>query len=409
MRDARAEVIIVSCSLTLTLTLTFTLTRRLATPCYHGAVSEAPSPPQRAIWEVTRRCNLRCAHCLVRGGAAGVDELDRSEALGAADQLAELGVAVVSLTGGEPLLREDWADIAERLRGHGVRLRFAANGHGLDDDVLARLLEVGTESFAVSLDGPRELHDRLRRGPGRDDSGPSPFDEAVAALDRLRRSPIRSAAITTVVRQNLDALGEVQELLVAHGTSHWMVQLAHRTGRLRAARADEDGGSEARGPEPIAPDDLPRLAEFLVRAGGDRRLRLIVHNTIGYLSADEPLLRRDGAARLRGFWAGCGCGRRTIGIAPNGDVKGCANQVGAPFVVGNLRTEGLVDIWRDRARWHWLDPPRERLRGACAGCALGEICQAGCTALAYGASGELFDNPFCLRTVRARAGEERTP
>jgi radical SAM protein with 4Fe4S-binding SPASM domain len=331
----------------------------------------------------------------VGGGPAGADELTPSEALGVADQLAELGVGVVSLTGGEPLMRGDWLDIARRIRGHGMRLRLAANGHGLDDAVLARLVELGTESFAVSVDGPREVHDRLRRGSAGEGS---PFDEAVAALERLRRSPIRGAAITTVARGNLDSLEAVRVLLLSLGARHWMVQLAHRTGRLRAGVGIGDA-------EPIEPDDLPRLARFLVGAGLDRRLPLIVHNTIGYLSPEEPLLRRDGAARRRGFWAGCGCGRTTVGIAPNGDVKGCANQVGAPFVVGNVRTERLADIWADRARWHWLDPEPSRLRGACAACALGAtICQAGCTALAFGATGELFDNPYCLRTVRGQAG-----
>ena len=97
-----------------------------------------------------------------------------------------------------------------------------------------------------------------------------------------------------------------------------------------------------------------------------------------------------------------------MGIAPNGDVKGCANQIGAPFVVGNLRVEPLADIWRDRSRWHWLDPSPEQMSGPCAGCALSEVCGAGCTALAYSASGELFNNPFCARAIAASV-EEATP
>jgi radical SAM protein with 4Fe4S-binding SPASM domain len=146
----------------------------------------------------------------------------------------------------------------------------------------------------------------------------------------------------------------------------------------------------------------------LVRLGHERRLRLIVHNTIGYLGPQEPLLRRSGTAGRRGFWQGCGCGRTSVGISPQGDIKGCANQVTAPFIVGNVRSERLATIWQDRERWHWLDPTLEQMRGDCARCALNRVCGAGCTALAYSASGELFDNPYCLRRI-SRAKERSLP
>lgn len=347
------------------------------------------------IWEITHRCNLRCLHCLVDGGPPGDEELSTNEALEVADQIAELGASVVILTGGEPLLRDDWEDIASRISERGMALRFSANGHRVDNAMVTRLEELGTDEFAVSVDGLKESHDRLRVGHG--SGGASAFDEAMDALDRLRPSTIRSGAITTVTRQNLDELEAIHALLVEHGVSGWMVQLAHRTGRLLH--------SGATAPEPIKPSELPHLANVLVRIGKARRLRLLVHNTIGYLSKDEPLLLRPGPSRRLRFWSGCTCGRSTLGIAPNGDVKGCANQVSAPFIVGNLRTEELAAIWNDRERWCWLDPRPEQMGGACAGCALSGVCKAGCTALAYSASGELFNNPYCLRALQDRTEE----
>jgi radical SAM protein with 4Fe4S-binding SPASM domain len=95
-----------------------------------------------------------------------------------------------------------------------------------------------------------------------------------------------------------------------------------------------------------------------------------------------------------------------VGIEPNGDIKGCANQVGEPFVVGNVCNEPLREIWEDRARWFWLHPAPEQMTGECAGCALAKFCHAGCTTLAYRSTGEFFNNPYCLRRIEKNLGEK---
>jgi len=358
-------------------------------------------PPFRALWEITWRCDLRCEHCLVDGGVADKDELTTAEALDLVDQIADLGVSVVSLTGGEPLLRDDWRRIARRVRERGLILRFAANGHLIKGAVLDELVELGTEAIAVSVDGLQPTHDAVRHG--RRGGGRSSFARVLAALDRLRPTPIAAHVITSVTRRNLDELPAIHALLKEHGVQHWIVQLAHRTGRLAAAGDPSYGG-----PEPILPADLPRVAAFIVERADDPVLAPAAFNSIGYLGPSEPILRASGRPRARlPIWRGCRCGVSTIGIEPDGGVKGCANQVGAPFVVGDLRRESLRAIFEDRARWHWLDPTPERMRGACAGCALAAVCHAGCTALALGASGELFDQPYCLRALERQGQEGR--
>ncbi|MBW2277962.1 MAG: radical SAM protein [Deltaproteobacteria bacterium] len=358
-------------------------------------------PPNRALWEITWRCDLRCDHCLVDGGEPDKGELDTAEALDLVDQIAELGVPIVSLTGGEPLLRADWRQIAGRVRERAMILRFAANGHLVKGAVLDELVELGTEAFAVSVDGLQATHDAMRHGPR--GSERSSFERVIGALDRLRPTPIASHVITSVTRQNLDELPAIHELLKDHGVVHWIVQLAHRTGRL-AATGDDDSG----GPEPIRLEDLPRVAAFIVEHSDDPLLQPAAFNSVGYLSKQEPILRASGRPRRRlPVWRGCHCGVSTIGIEPDGGVKGCANQVGAPFVVGNVRTEPLRTIFEDRARWHWLNPALEAMRGECAGCALAVVCHAGCTTLALSSSGELFDQPYCLRASERRGSGER--
>jgi len=356
-----------------------------------------PTAPERALWEITWRCDLRCEHCLVDGGVARPDELDTVEALNLVDQLADLGVAMVSLTGGEPLLREDWVEIAARIRARGMKLWFASNGHLLNNRTIATLRDLGPRCFTVSLDGCETTHNRLRHGPP--GTTASSFSQGVAAIERLRAAKIRRGVITTVSTQNLDELPVIHDLLKKLRVNRWVVQLAHRSGRLAANRS-------AGLCEPIDPSQLLRVAAFIVARADDAVLQPRAFNNIGYLGRDEPVLRRSGRRARHPVWQGCACGWAVIGIEPDGGIKGCANQVGPPFVVGNIRREPLAEIWRDRARWHWLRPAPEQLNGECAGCPLGAICQGGCTILAYRSSGELFNNPYCLRRLERRAREE---
>ena len=412
-------------------------------------------PPGRALWEFTWRCDLRCDHCLVdagpndltrlspfdrrpslaqdargtfrsrfargktlaastetphdrpatarssadKGRKSSLKELDTGEALDLVDQIADLGVRAVTISGGEPLLRPDWLPVAARITERGMIFRLSTNGNLVSDEVVADLERIGAQRVVMSIDGTRETHDRIRR-PAQS-KAPSPFDRVLAAMRRLQPSEVGASIITSVMRPNLPQLPEIHEVLKEHGAEQWTIQLAHATGRLRH-RPDLDG-------EPLLldPPHLEDLFSFLRGAAEDPLLQPIVFNSIGYLSEEEPVVRPSGRAHPYPFWRGCQCGITSVGIEPDGGIKGCANQIGDPFVVGNVRTEPLRDIWEDRPRWHWLRPDPSRLTGTCADCALGKVCGAGCTALALASSGELFDNPYCLRAVRREGGGPR--
>src|SRR5262245_24157002 len=75
--------------------------------------------PAYAVWEVTLRCDLACRHCSSRAGHARPDELSTEEALNLVAQMAALGVAEVTLIGGEAYLRPDWLSIVTAIRDSG--------------------------------------------------------------------------------------------------------------------------------------------------------------------------------------------------------------------------------------------------------------------------------------------------
>lgn len=348
--------------------------------------------PRHAIWEITWRCNLRCTHCLVHGGPNDLHELSTDEALDLVDQLARLGVERVTLTGGEPFFRRDWHAIATRIRERGMDLMFSCNGHLLNDRNMAAIQALQTAWVAVSVDGLPATHDAQRVFP---EARAKLSSAAIVtgAIERLVATDIQVAVITSVHRDNLDELPALHERLAALRIDEWMVQLAHPQGRFETLAADKM--------LPVA--RLPELAAFLARASRHPILPPLVHHTIGWMSRDEPRLRGSGrAAPAPGklvAWKGSPCGRTVIGIEPDGGVKGCPNQVGDPFLVGNVRDEPLDAIYGDRPRWHWLHPTPDQMGGPCAGCALAAHCKGGCPCVAYETSGRLFDNPYCIRAA----------
>ena len=109
--------------------------------------------PLGGVWELTMACNMRCGHCGSSCAGSLPDELTHEEAVRLCDDLAELGLRHITLSGGEPLLRKDWHAIAQRFTRQGILVNMISNGWLLNDSVIDTALSCGLESIGVSLDG----------------------------------------------------------------------------------------------------------------------------------------------------------------------------------------------------------------------------------------------------------------
>jgi len=343
--------------------------------------------PRACFWELTARCRLACLHCRSHGGEARAAELSLGEAMKLADQLVELRLKFVTLTGGEPILFSGWERIAARLAQGGIKVRLFTDGYEFTADTLRTALDAGVSRFAVSLDGPQVIHDRLR--PPRAPGGPSPFDRAVDAIRLITAAGAPCKVVTQVNRQNVDFLATLYPMVVDLGATRWQVHLCQMVGRARDHRGDLI----------CDPADLETIVGLLLVVAKERKILAPLHCTIGYLTEEEPLLRHR---EIRGapVWRGCEAGRRTVAITPTGDVKGCG-ALPDEFATRSVRRQTLAEIWSDDAAFpytrRWSD---EILGGACAACAFADTCRAGCPAVAYGATGSIGANPYCLRIVR---------
>ena len=349
--------------------------------------------PRQCIWELTLACNLTCRHCNNHAKRASPEELSYQEQLGVARELHTLGCRTVDVTGGEPLLAPRWDALCAELSKLGMHVALVTNGTLLDDEAMARAVDAGVRKVGVSIDGLARTHDGIRhywirRG--------SPFEAAVRATERAARS-LKVAVITQVNRYNLAELPRLGRLLGELGVGHWQLQLAVPV-QCGGFRAESRSGLSSECT--IQPEDLQTLVAFIVASSSDPQIPPIhTSDTIGYATVEEPVLRSKGVDRP-GLWLGCVAGLRSVAIKYDGTVRGCS-LMPQDFDAGSLHEESLCTIWNDSRRFAYTTGfDRSHLSGACARCQFGSICRAGCTTMAYFASGRTGNNPYCLRRVR---------
>ena len=104
--------------------------------------------PRNCVWELTLDCNLNCVHCGSSAGRARHAELSTEEALDVVRQLRDLGCELVTLSGGEPLLRPDWFEIARAIADSGMYVNMVTNGLLVDDEVAAKISRSGMATLA---------------------------------------------------------------------------------------------------------------------------------------------------------------------------------------------------------------------------------------------------------------------
>jgi radical SAM protein with 4Fe4S-binding SPASM domain len=350
------------------------------------------SRPHYAVWEVTLRCDLSCRHCSSRAGRARDDELSTSEALDAIGQMRDLGIAEITLIGGEAYLREDWLDLVRAIRARGMRCTMVTGGRGLSAARAVAARDAGLQSVSVSVDGTEGSHDLLRGVRGS-------FDAALGAIAHAREAGIQVTANTQIGRTNVRDVPALFERLISAGIAAWQMQLTVPMGRA----ADEPHLLL----EPYQMIEvMPMLARLKARADASGVV-FWPGNNIGYFGPHEEQLRDSLPDCHRGS---CGAGRSALGLESNGNVKGCPSLPSDQYVGGNLREHPLRDLWERSAPLRFM---RERsvddLWGHCKSCYYAADCLGGCSWTAHSAMGRPGNNPYChhraLTLLRANRRE----
>src|SRR5271157_182196 len=162
--------------------------------------------PILVVWDCTHACNLMCKHCYQDAQKKLPDELSTEEAKRMIDQLASAGVIVLAFSGGEPLMRKDFFEIAEYADGKGLYLSLATNGTLITGEIAKKLKESGIEYVEISLDGKdASTHDGFRGVQGM-------FERSVEGIKSCVAQGLYTCIATTPTKQNIRDIPRIYEL-----------------------------------------------------------------------------------------------------------------------------------------------------------------------------------------------------
>src|SRR5256714_3026168 len=216
--------------------------------------------PHVVAWNLTRRCNLECAHCYIAAGPreSATSELDTAECLRIVDEVLAVNSApMLILSGGEPLLRHDLAEIAGYASERGATVVVGTNGTLLTDERIAALKAARVSGVAVSIDSLRpSYHDNFRHGKGS-------LDDTIAALGRLREQRLDFIIQTTATKGNRGELERVAQWSAEQGAVAFNCYFLVATGR-------------GAGLSDLAPAEYETVLADLARWQRDYRRRMMV-------------------------------------------------------------------------------------------------------------------------------------
>lgn len=335
--------------------------------------------PITSVWEVTMGCNMRCGHCGSSCAEALPDELTTEEALDLCDQIADLGLRWITLSGGEPLTRKDLPEIVERLASKGVAVNIITNGWMLNDSMAEKLKESGISTVAISIDGTKPVHDKIRKKGS--------FDHAEQAFIALKSQGIKTGAVTTITKQNMGILEDLKNDLIRIGVDSWQVQLGLPMGNLKEK------------PDWLLdPQQVNDIIDFCYKTAIEGRIKIYPADCIGYYTYKEREIKKISYGQeFVPDWDGCNAGIRGFGILQNGSILGCTSIRNEEFIEGNIRERPLREIWEDEERFKWRrDMARNDLSGKCKACTYASKCLGGCPNTRLTMNGDIHsENQYC--------------
>ena len=312
--------------------------------------------PAAITWLVTLACNRRCAYCyyntLPWDGNSSSNPPDtaisRVRALEIIDEMAQIGVADLFLTGGEPLLRRDLPLLIARATTGGIRTHINTK-YAIDKQLAVSLAHAGVTDVTYSLDAGEP---RLANGLTGDHDF---YCQALAALRNLISAGVNTRVNAVVSSVNAGKLHRLLGICADQGVFDITLSPLSKSlyGRKLAANlqyADDMISHEIQ----HLRRDFPKIR---IHTGSGARLI-----DTNQLASKEQLL--------------CEVGIRTLDILPDGRVTRCRYApADSRLVVGDLKTQSLMDIWNGKKLSQLTFPDRRSLTDTqCAGCQGLEAC-----------------------------------
>ncbi|MCS7253251.1 MAG: radical SAM protein [Armatimonadota bacterium] len=365
--------------------------------------------PPVIVWNLTRICNLRCIHCYSDSSTNLSDgELTTDEAKRLIDELVQLRIPRLLISGGEPLMRSDIFELIRHASSGGLKVALSTNGTLIDDSIARELKACGVRYVGISLDGIGEANDEFRGVRGA-------FERAVNGIKSCKRFGLRVGIRMMLTSRTVAQIDAMFDLAISEGVERLCFYHFIPAGRgLHAMELPLSALQTRLSVERILHRTLEavergRFVEVLtVDNPADGAFIYLKLLSEGNERAGEvyKLLHRSGGA-----FSGSGVGIACIDYV--GNVH--PDQFWWHYSLGNVRSNSFYRIWfetedelllRLRERW-------KHIHGRCAQCRFFEICGGGMRVRADIMLGDAFaSDPACYlndEEIKLKCGDDKPP
>ena len=346
------------------------------------------------VWNMTRTCNLRCRHCYMDADEkAHTGELTTAEAKAFIDDLAEFRSPALLFSGGEPLVRPDFFELAAYARDRGVRPTLSTNGTLITRDAAKKIKEVGVTYVGISLDGLADVNDDFRGRKGAYAAAMRGIQNCVAVGQRV-------GLRFTINAHNVRELDLIFDFIEAEHIDRACFYHLVYSGRGEAMAEEDVTPAQSRA---ALATILRRTRDFAAR-GLKKEILTVDNHCDGvylYLTAkaegNEPLARRiwEFLAMNGGNRSGIAFGE----VDPEGNVH--PDQFTQHHTFGNVRERKFSEIWQDTTHpiLAGLKDRKPLLRGRCAACRFLNVCNGNFRTRAEARTGDFWaSDPACYLT-----------
>ncbi|MBW2010614.1 MAG: 12,18-didecarboxysiroheme deacetylase [Deltaproteobacteria bacterium] len=345
------------------------------------------------VWNITRRCNLKCVHCYAQAKDISFDnELSTLEGKKLIDDLAGFGVPVILFSGGEPLVRKDLPELAAYAVEKGMRAVISTNGTLISPEKARILKDIGLSYVGISIDGMEQINDRFRGVKGA-------YQAALDGIRNCKAAGIKVGLRFTINKINVAEIPDIFDLLEEMEIPRACFYHLVYAGRGSKLVEEDLTHEESR----KAVDLIMDLTQKLHEKGKPKEILTVDNHADGpylYLRMlKEDPRRAKEVLELLEMNEGNNSGRGFGCISWDGEVH--ADQFWRHYSFGNVKNRPFSEIWTDTSEplMKKLKEKKKYVEGRCASCRWLDICAGNFRVRAEAVTGNIWaPDPACYLT-----------